>query len=899
MRCDAFKNSSVVVMFPASPRLVSRIVPHAPRMSGGQKSIASFFGGGAAKTNASALVKRDADDAKKGARPRFEPSLGPSSVCCARRLNLTSPPPRPASAPDAPLGGSPGQVENVPPVAKKPRLQKKSEVETEAEPTVADAAPAEKPAEHEPAGVDTSPVEAPEPEPPAPKPEAPAAPEPEPPVNAPVPAKGEKDADYESEDGSESDDSDDEIEDEEVGPPADGLAKVMAGGRKKGAKKKSAKGEKKPDVNGVGDKSVEAAGRLLAYDPSAAMDWKRGDPAPYLYLANVFENISETTKRLEIAEMLTNAFRTILHASEEGKHEDLLAAVYLASNSIAPQHEGVDLGIGDATLIKALAEATGRKESAVKVDYKNEGDLGIVAMMSRSTQKTMFAPPKLTIAGVLKEFRAIATTEGNKSVDAKKGKIKKLLVAARECEAGYIVRSLQGKLRIGLAQQTVTQALAHAVVLHSPAAKAAKEKGGDGAVADVLGRAFDILKQVFSECPSFDEIVPALLMPGGIDTLPERCHFRPGVPVKPMLAKPTNGVREVLARFAEVEFTCEYKYDGERAQIHLLEDGSVKIFSRNQEDNTPKFPDVIAALPRYLKPGTKSVVIDAEAVAFDRETGKILPFQILSTRGRKNIELEDIKVNVAIYAFDCLYCNGSNLLQAPLTKRREALYGAFQEVPGEFFFATAKISRDVDELQVFLEDSIAENTEGLIVKTMDATYEPSKRSLNWLKLKKDYMDGCGDSLDLVPIGAFHGRGKRTGVYGAYLLACYDEESEELQSICKIGTGFSDEDLNALSESLRPTVIDGPKSYFKFGDFKPDVWFDPSQVWEVKAADLSISPAHQAAAGLVDPTKGIALRFPRFLRKREDKTVEMATNSEQVADFYNAQATKQEFNNEDE
>jgi DNA ligase-1 len=246
-----------------------------------------------------------------------------------------------------------------------------------------------------------------------------------------------------------------------------------------------------------------------------------------------------------------------------------------------------------------------------------------------------------------------------------------------------------------------------------------------------------------------------------------------------------------------------------------------------------------------------------------------------------------------------LYCNGSNLLQAPLTKRREALYGAFQEVPGEFFFATAKISRDVDELQVFLEDSIAENTEGLIVKTMDATYEPSKRSLNWLKLKKDYMDGCGDSLDLVPIGAFHGRGKRTGVYGAYLLACYDEESEELQSICKIGTGFSDEDLNALSESLRPTVIDGPKSYFKFGDFKPDVWFDPSQVWEVKAADLSISPAHQAAAGLVDPTKGIALRFPRFLRKREDKTVEMATNSEQVADFYNAQATKQEFNNEDE
>jgi DNA ligase-1 len=518
--------------------------------------------------------------------------------------------------------------------------------------------------------------------------------------------------------------------------------------------------------------------------------------------------------------------------------------------------------------------------------------------MSRSTQSMMFAPPKLTIVGVLKEFRAIAKTEGTKSVDQKKGKIKKLLVAARECEAGYVTRSLQGKLRIGLAQQTVTTALAHAVVLH---AETKDGKCADGKthaeLADRLGAAVDVLKQVFSECPSFDEIVPALLMDGGIDKLAERCHFRPGVPVKPMLAKPTCGVSEVLQRFSDVEFTCEYKYDGERAQIHLCEDGAVKIFSRNQEDNTPKFPDVIRALPTYLQEGVKSVVIDCEAVAFDRAEGKILPFQILSTRGRKNIDEKDIKVNVALYAFDCLYLNGENLLQKPMMERRKALYSAFKEVPGEFFFATAKVSRDVEELQVFLEDSIKENTEGLIVKTLDATYEPSKRSLNWLKLKKDYMEGCGDSLDLVPIGAFHGRGKRTGVYGAYLLACYDEESEELQSICKIGTGFSDEALESLSNSLKDTVIDAPRGYYKYGEsVAPDVWFAASQVWEVKAADLSISPTHMAAHGLVDSTKGIALRFPRFLRVREDKTPETATSAEQVADFYNAQATKQEFNN---
>lgn len=686
----------------------------------------------------------------------------------------------------------------------------------------------------------------------------------------------EEDEDEDDEDEEDSD-MEDDIEDVEIGAPKTGKMPTKAKKTKK-AKKEEASGV------GVGDKSVEAAERYLEYDAEKAVTWKKGEPTPYLYLANIFESIAETTKRLEIAELLTNAFRTILAS----KPDDLLAAVYLASNTIAPQHEGIDLGIGDATLIKCLAEATGRKDDAIKSDYKEAGDLGSVAMASRATQRMMFPPPPLTISGVLKEFRAIATTDGEKSVDRKKAKIKKLLVSARDCEAGYVIRSLQGKLRIGLAQQTVTQSLAHAIVLHAKTGK----KGAE--LADALSEAFDVVKQVFSECPTFDQIVPALLE-AGIDGLQERCKFTPGVPVKPMLAKPTTGVSEVLKRFEEIEFTCEYKYDGERAQIHLQENGEVSIFSRNQEDNTPKFPDIIAGIKRYIKPHVKSVVIDCEAVAYDREQEKILPFQILSTRGKKNIVESEIKVQVALYAFDCLYLNGVPLLREPMVKRREALYSAFQEVPGEFFFVTEKTSRDIDELQGFLDESIKDNTEGLIVKTLDATYEPSKRSLNWLKLKKDYMEGCGDSLDLVPIGAWLGRGKRTGVYGAYLLACYDEENEEYQTICKIGTGFSEEQLVELADGMNPHTIDGPRTYYKVADsLKPDVWFEPKQVWEVKAADLSISPVHRAAAGLVDPVKGIALRFPRFLRRREDKEPEMATNAEQVADFYNAQANKQEF-----
>ena len=266
------------------------------------------------------------------------------------------------------------------------------------------------------------------------------------------------------------------------------------------------------------------------------------------------------------------------------------------------------------------------------------------------------------------------------------------------------------------------------------------------------------------------------------------------MPVKPMLAKPTKGCHEVLERFAGQEFTCEFKYDGERAQVHYAGPGMpVRVYSRNLEDNTSKFPDICSALPRLLKPGVQSVVLDCEAVAYDRSTRKILPFQVLSTRGRKDVKVADIKVQVCLYAFDCLYLNGRTLLRDTLAERRAALAQAVAPVEGEMAIAESFVSQDVDELQAFLDRAVAGGTEGLIVKTLtqNATYEPSKRSLNWLKLKKDYVDGLGDSLDLVPIGAWYGKGKRTGGYGVFLLACYDEDSEEFQTVTKVGTGFSE------------------------------------------------------------------------------------------------------------
>ncbi|XVF68504.1 hypothetical protein PTKIN_Ptkin11bG0007800 [Pterospermum kingtungense] len=655
---------------------------------------------------------------------------------------------------------------------------------------------------------------------------------------------------------------------------------------------------KKMKVVGVSERNAELKGKIgllkkkpADFDPKTVACWEKGERVPFLFVSLAFDLISNESGRIVITDIVCNMLRTVIYTTPD----DLVATVYLAANKVAPAHEGLELGIGDASIIKALAEAFGRTESQVKSQYKDKGDLGLVAQASRSSQSMMRKPDPLTVVKVFDTFRLIAKESGKDSQEKKKNRIKALLVAATDCEPQYLIRLLQTKLRIGFSEQTLLAALGQAAVYNEQHSKPPPN------IQSPLEEAAKIVKQNFSVLPVYDKIVPALLT-GGVWDLPKTCSFMPGVPIGPMLAKPTKGVSDIIQKFQDIDFVCEYKYDGERAQIHYMENGSVEIYSRNAERNTGKFPDVVAAISRFKKPSVKSFVLDCELVAYDRAQKKILPFQILSTRARKNVVVSDIKVDVCIFAFDILYLNGQALLQEQLKVRKERLYDSFEEEAGFFQFATALTSNDLEEIQAFLDAAVSSSCEGLIIKTLDrdATYEPSKRSLNWLKLKKDYMESIGDTLDLVPIAAFHGRGKRTGFYGAFLLACYDDNNEEFQSICKIGTGFSEAELEERSASLRSKVVSEPKSYYRYSEMiKPDVWFEAAEVWEVKAADLTISPVHRAAIGIVDPDKGISLRFPRLVRVREDKTPEQASSSEQVADMYNAQKHNQTNNNEDD
>ncbi|POI33348.1 hypothetical protein CIB84_002901, partial [Bambusicola thoracicus] len=581
---------------------------------------------------------------------------------------------------------------------------------------------------------------------------------------------------------------------------------------------------------------------------------------PYLAVARTFERIEEASSRLKIIEILTNLLRSVVALSPS----ELLPCLLLCLNRPGAASEGLELGIGETLLTRALAQATGRQLAQIRSEAQDKGDLGLVAESSRCTQRTVVPPAPLSASGVLGKLREMAAMSGNASASKKIDIIKGLFVACRHSEARYLVRSLSGKLRIGLAEQSVLTALAHAVALTPPGQEwpLAVVDAGQSMAPDArrtwLEEQSRILKQTYCELPDYAAIVPVLLE-HGLEQLPKHCGITPGVPLKPMLAQPARCVSELLKRFEEAAFTCEYKYDGERTQV--------------------------------LKPGVRSCILDAEAVAWDKVTKQLQPFQVLMTRKRKDVDAAAIKVQVCVYAFDLLYLNGEPLVREPLATRRQLLRQSFEEVEGEFLFATSMDTRSADEVSDFLDKAIKASCEGLMVKTLEveATYEIAKRSHKWLKLKKDYLDGLGDTLDLVVIGAYLGKGKRAGIYGGFLLACYDEESEEYQSICKIGTGFTEESLEKHYNFLKEHVLTQPRPYYRWDNaVAPDRWLAAVQVWEVKCGDLSISPVYRAAVGLVDEDKGISLRFPRFLRVRGDKKPEEATSSTQVAELYKKQ-----------
>lgn len=416
-----------------------------------------------------------------------------------------------------------------------------------------------------------------------------------------------------------------------------------------------------------------------------------------------------------------------------------------------------------------------------------------------------------------------------------------------------------------------------------------------------------------------------------------------------MLAKICEGLEDAVQQMKDAPFLAEFKYDGMRAQIHVIEGGQVRIFSRSCEDQTPRWPDAVQQILEAMQGGATTTIIDAELVAVDPSDGnRLRAFQELASR-KKAAELAEVSVHVCIFAFDLLHRDGASLMHLPLEQRREQLLlalpnmrpgrcalaqsvrfpeagaatsplaagssvqlpgpgdqheeaggsaddtrgGTLMEIEGRIGAHGQEAAPLEERLQEMLLQAFAAGAEGLMLKKLAAAYEPSKRSDHWIKVKKDYVVGLHDTLDLVVIGAWHGNGRKAGWFSPYLLACYDPDTEQLQSVCRCMSGFTDAFYRESKERLSQTIIPGHKPYYNTGE-QPDMWFEPREVWEIRGADLSLSPVHKAAEGLVHAERGLGLRFPRFLgRVRQDKSPEDATSSQQIAEMYRAQTRKVE------
>jgi len=440
-----------------------------------------------------------------------------------------------------------------------------------------------------------------------------------------------------------------------------------------------------------------------------------------------------------------------------------------------------------------------------------------------------------------------------------------LLNDASPLEGKFIARMAVGKLRLGVADMTVLDALAIAY-------------GGDKSAREPLERAYNLSSDL--------GYVASVVAKDGLAGV-EKFKITVGRPIRPMLCERLPSAREILEKLGGTG-AAEYKYDGLRVQAHITSK-EVHLFSRRLENITDQFPDVARLLKKTIK--AKEAIVEGECIAVDIHTGDMLPFQVISQRRGRKHEIEKMaeEIPVTIFLFDVLYLNGKDQTLTPYLERRKQLLKIIE--PSEHVKVAEQVeARDPDRLEQLMDEAVASGCEGLVVKNTSeqSVYQAGARGWLWIKYKRSYKAEVQDTFDLVPIGAFAGRGRRAGSYGALLMAVYNPKEEAFETLCKLGSGFKDEDLLNLPKMMQPYLI--KQKHPRVNSLmQPDFWFVPSMVLEVAADEITLSPMHTCGWGLIRPRSGLALRFPRFTGNwRKDKGPEDATTSQESVEMYRKQ-----------
>ncbi len=573
----------------------------------------------------------------------------------------------------------------------------------------------------------------------------------------------------------------------------------------------------------------------------------------YSELADVYEKLDSTSKRLEKTEHLSEFLRKV--GADETE-----AVVLLLQGRVFPKWDERETGVAGQLIVKAISLASGADAKAVESEWKKTGDLGNVAenLVKKKKQHTL-ASSELTVKKVFSNLRKLVEMTGHGSVDRKLQLIAELLTSAKGTEARYITRTVLGELRVGLGEGTLRDAITWAYFMKVTDKMSAEEREKYNIYVNAVQQAYDLTTDF--------AVVAKAAKEKGMKGL-ESVKITLGKPIKVMLALKVDDLEEAFETVGKPA-QAEFKYDGFRLEIEKDEKGSIILFTRRLENVTNQFPDVVEQVKRHVK--GKTFILDAEAVGYDRKTTKCLPFQSISQRIKRKYDIEQMAKDfpVEVNVFDVLAYNGENMIKEPFRKRRELVEKIVDNVKLKIRPTEAIVTDKAEEIEKFFTKSKDAGNEGLMIKSLDAPYKPGARVGHMLKYKK-----VMENLDLVIIGAEWGEGKRSSWLSSFDLACSDDG--KFVEVGKVATGLKEKPEEGLSfdemtKLLKPLIISEEGKHVKV---KPKI------ILEVAYEEIQKSPSYSS---------GYALRFPRVIRNRtSEKSADEINTLEDVERLYGQQ-----------
>ncbi|MFA5050235.1 MAG: ATP-dependent DNA ligase [Candidatus Micrarchaeia archaeon] len=565
----------------------------------------------------------------------------------------------------------------------------------------------------------------------------------------------------------------------------------------------------------------------------------------FLECAEAFNLLEKTPSRLEMTSILSELFKKV-------SKDEIQPLIYILQGIIAPPYEGIDMGFGEKFALDAIASASGHLKKEVEFQFKKLGDLGLVGEFFLSKKKQLFLSQKdLTIESLYFSFLKIAKTSGKGSQELKKKYLIETLNNASALESRFIIRFVLGELRFGVGDPTILDALSYV-------------GAGNKSLREEIERAYNI-------CSDLGHVAKIFFQE------PEKLKtfiVQPLKPLIPALAERLSDPKAIIEKIGKC--AVEYKFDGLRLQCHKKGE-EVQLYSRKLEKITHMFPDIVSDI-KSLK--TKEIIFEGEALAYNSKLKKYYSFQETMHRRRKHgIEQMSKDFPMVIFVFDVLYADGRDLTQKPYLFRRKALEKIFPfknlKQSEKFIVKTEK------ELQKIFQDATGQNLEGIMAKDLNSPYTAGKRKFAWIKLKKSYGHSV-DTIDCTIIGYYLGKGSRTKFgFGGLLCAVYNSDTSKFETIANVGSGFSESDMEDLQKILDKIKISSPPRDLIFKT-EPDFWVKPNYVAEIAFDEITLSPMH--TCGLYDG-KGYALRFPRFIRLREDKSFKECTTTKEAIDMH--------------